>query len=110
MTKFVLFFSYTPEAWANMIKKPGDRAAAARAVLEPAGGTLESIYFMFGDCDGMAICDVPDAEAGAAVAIAVASSGAFRSVRTHELIEPERLVSVLGKAGQAAGVYPIPGS
>ncbi|MBC3193483.1 GYD domain-containing protein [Pseudonocardia sp. C8] len=110
MTRYVLFFSYTPEAWRKMIDNPGDRAAAARAVLEPVGGTLESLYFMFGETDGMAICDVPDAEAAAAAAIAVASSGAFRNVRTHELIEPERLRSVLGKAGQAAGSYPAPGT
>lgn len=110
MPKYALFFSYTAEAWGNMIKNPGDRAAVARAVAESAGGTLESIYFMFGDHDGMAICDMPDGEAAAATSIAVTSSGAFRSVETRELIEPERLVAVLGKARVATGVYRAPGS
>lgn len=110
MAKFVIFFSYTPEAWANMIKNPGDRTAAARAVVESVGGTLESLHFMFGDHDGMAIFDAPDAEAAAAGSIAIGSTGAFRSVETRELIEPERLAGVLGKAGQALGVYRLPGS
>jgi uncharacterized protein with GYD domain len=41
MAKYVLFFSYTPDAWNRMIKNPGDRVAAARAGLETIGATLE---------------------------------------------------------------------
>lgn len=110
MTKYLLQFSYSSDAWAKMIRNPTDRTAAVRAALEPAGGTLESLYFMFGAADGIVIYDVPDAEAAAAVSIAVGSTGAFRSLETHELIEPERLVPVLGKAGEAAGVYRTPGT
>ncbi len=110
MPKYALFFSYTAEAWSKMIKDPGDRAAAARAVAESTGGTLDSIYFMFGEHDGMAICDLPDAEAAAAASIAVSSTGAFGHVETRELIEPERLVAVLGKAGKATSVYRAPGT
>jgi uncharacterized protein with GYD domain len=110
MAKYVIFFGYTPEAWAKMIEKPGDRVAAARAVVEPAGGTLEAIWFMFGEQDGMAIFDAPDAEAAAAVSIAVGSTGAFRSLRTHQLVDPERMPSVLETAGRAREVYRAPGS
>ena len=110
MAKFVLFFGYTPEAWARMIENPGDRVAAARAVVEPAGGSLEALWFMFGVHDGMAIFDAPDAEAAAAVSIAVGSTGAFRSLRTHELVDPERMPALLGTAGRARGVYRAPGS
>lgn len=110
MPKYALFFSYTAEAWSRMIRNPGDRAAAARAVAESTGGSLVSVYFMFGGHDGMAICDLPDGEAAAAASIAVSSSGAFRSVETRELIEPERLTAVLGRAGEATGVYRAPGT
>lgn len=110
MTKYVLFFSYTAEAWAGMIKNPSDREAAARTAIESLGGRLESMYFMFGERDGMAVIDMPDAESAAASAIAVSSSGAFRSVQTHELIEPARLGSVLAKAGGVIGGYRVPGT
>lgn len=110
MAKYALFFSYTPEAWAKMIQNPSDRAATTRALVEPMGGTLESMYFMFGERDGLVIVDLPDADAVAAAAIAVTSTGAFRSVQTHELIEPDRLVEVLGKAGRALGAYQAPGT
>jgi hypothetical protein len=46
---------------------------------------LESLYYMLGDHDGIVIFDVPDADAAAAVALLVTSSGAFRSVSTHLL-------------------------
>lgn len=110
MTKYVLFFSYTAETWANMIRNPGDRAVAARAAFEPVGATMESMYFMLGARDGMVIFEASDAEVAAAVSIAVSSTGAFRSVQTHELIEPDRLVAVLGKAGTALGAYSAPGT
>ena len=110
MAKFVIFFSYTPGAWSALVANPSDRVAAARAAVEPVGGSLESLYFMFGNRDGLAIFQAPDAEAAAAVAIAVAGSGSFTSVETHELIEPERLAAVLSKAGEVTGIYPSPGT
>ena len=30
MAKFAVFFSYKPEAWNQLLMKPGDRAAAVR--------------------------------------------------------------------------------
>lgn len=108
--KFMLEFSYTPEAWAGMMKNPSDRRAAARSAVEPMGGSLESMYFTFGERDGFVVVDVPDAETAAAAAIAVNSTGAFRSIRTVELVEPERLGEILGKAGGLVGGYRAPGT
>src|SRR5205823_1048601 len=55
MARYVAFFSYTGEAAARMVAHPEDRAEAARAVIEAAGGRLEAFYWMFGDYDGLAI-------------------------------------------------------
>lgn len=110
MPKYMMRFSYTPEAWTSMIHNPSDRTAAARAGLGPVGGTLECFYFTFGERDGLVICDVPDGEAAAAAAIAVNSSGAFRSVITEQLIEPTRMTDVLERSGQVLGGYAAPGS
>lgn len=110
MSKHVMFFSYSPGTWAGMIKNPSNRTDAVRAGIEPLGGTLESLYYMFGERDGMVVYDMPDAESAAAVALAVNSTGAFAALETHELIEPERLVSVLGKAGGVTGAYRVPGT
>lgn len=109
MAKFAIFFSYTPETWAKMIKNPTDRAAAVRSMVEPMGGKLESLYFMFGGHDGMAIVDMPDSESAAAAAILVASTGALKSLETRELIEPADLPGVLAKAEAGLASYRPPG-
>jgi uncharacterized protein with GYD domain len=36
MAAYAIFFSYTPQAWARMMVKAEDRAAAARAMIESA--------------------------------------------------------------------------
>ena len=109
MAKFVVFFSYKPETWDQMLKKPGDRTAAARELASSLGGSIEAFYFMFGDHDGLVIVDVPDAETAAAISITATSSGAFAHLETHQLIAPEDLPSVLHKAATARETYRAPG-
>lgn len=110
MPKFALFFTYTPESWAKMIDGPGDRRGAVQAMTESLKGSVESLYFMFGERDGFVVLDLPDADAAAAAALVVTSTGAFRNVDTHQLIEPEHLPDVLAKAGTARGSYRLPGT
>lgn len=109
MAKFGVFFTYTPEAWNRMVMKPGDRTAAVRQLVSDVGGSLESMYFMFGDRDGFVVLDVPDATAAAAVSIAVNSTGAFSHMETRQLISPEDLPAVLERAASARESYRPPG-
>ncbi len=110
MAKYALFFSYTPQTWAALIAKPSDRAAAASAALEAVGASMESLYFMFGERDGFVIFDAPDSASAAAAAIAVGSTGAFAHLQTHELIAPEDLAGILGRAASSVGSYQPPGA
>lgn len=109
MAKFVVFFSYTPQTWQRMQDKPSDRAKAAGTLAAGVGGSLVSMYFMFGDWDGMAIFETGDASSAAALSIAVSATGAFSRVETHELIETSALSDVLAKAKAAAKGYTAPG-
>jgi uncharacterized protein with GYD domain len=109
MAKFAVFFSYKPETWDQMLQKPVDRTAAAGQLVESVGGTLESLYFMFGDRDGFAILDVPDSDAAAAIALAESSTGAFSHLETRQLIAAEDLPAVLEKAASARESYRSPG-
>jgi uncharacterized protein with GYD domain len=110
MAKYAIFFAYNADTWANMIKNPSDRAAAVRALVEPMGGNLEALYFMFGEWDGFAIVETTDSETAAAASIAVASTGAFKALQTHELIDGADMSGVLAKAGSALPGYRAPGS
>jgi uncharacterized protein with GYD domain len=109
MPKYALFFSYSNEAWARMISNPGDRAAAARQLVESVGGSLESIHWMLGKHDGIAISDIADSVSAAAVSIAAASTGAFKHCETHELLTQEQLTDTLARASTATRAYQPPG-
>lgn len=110
MAAYVVFFSYTPKTWERMITRPEDRAAASRAMIESAGGTLEFLYFMLGDRDGFAVVHVCSADDIAALSIAITSTGAFSHVETRALVAPENLAAVLHKAAAARGTYAVPGA
>ncbi|NMI00208.1 GYD domain-containing protein [Pseudonocardia acidicola] len=110
MATHVLFFSYTPQTWDRMITKPEDRTAAVRALAEAVGGRLESLYFMFGERDGLVLFDAPGPQEAAAVSVAVSSTGAFSHMETRQLIAPGDLAGVLEKAAAAREAYRPPGS
>ena len=109
MAKYAYFFTYSSEAWARMIQNPGDRTAAIRQLTDALGGSVESVHWMFGPFDGMVIADLPDAEAAAALSVAVGSSGSFKQLATHELFDSEQLGEMLSRARQASAAYQAPG-
>jgi uncharacterized protein with GYD domain len=109
MAKYVIFFSYTSEAWARMIQNPGDRIAAVRQLTDSVGGSMECAYWMFGAKDGLVIFDVPDSVSAAALSVAVGSTGSFKSLETHELLSQEQLSQVLSRSKAAAQAYRPPG-
>ena len=82
MPKYICFFSYTREAGKAMIEKPTDRVAAAKALVESAGGKMECFYWMHGHHDGFFIADYKDGMSAAAVAAAAGSTGAITQIET----------------------------
>ena len=109
MAKYVFFFTYTSEAWARMIQSPGDRSAVVRQLVDSLGGSHESIYWMTGAHDGLLIADLPGSVDAAALSVTVGSTGAFKSLETHELFSQEQLGQVLSRAKDATHAYQPPG-
>ena len=68
------------------------------------GGELECIYFEFGDHDALAIVELPDNEAAAAMSLIENSTGALR-VTTTVLLTPEQV----DEASHRAVSYRPPG-
>lgn len=110
MAKYALLGGYTTETWARFIQNPGDRQGPVRRAVEAAGGKLESLYWSFGEDDYLVIIECPDDVAAAAIAVAVGSTGALRSLRTIKLIEANQLQQVLQKAKTVVGAYVPPGA
>jgi uncharacterized protein with GYD domain len=109
MPKYAIFFTYSSDTWARMIQSPGDRSAAVRQLADSVGGSLESLYWMFGAHDGIAVADVPDSVSAAAISVAVGSTGAFKHLETHELFTQDQLSQMLSRAKDASQAYQAPG-
>lgn len=109
MPTYMTGFDYEGQAWRLMVERPEDREAAARAVVEAAGGRLLSWYWMFGDHDGVLIYEAPSDAAAAAVLAAVAASGRVRCLRTNRLLTSEEARAAMTLAQDLAASYVPPG-
>ncbi|MFE7959767.1 GYD domain-containing protein [Streptomyces sp. NPDC057413] len=90
MAKFLIQASYTSEGTKGLLKEgaSGRRAAVERVVGE-LGGTLEVMYFAFGEDDLVCVIDLPDAVSMAAVSLTVKASGALTTRATPLLTVEE---------------------
>jgi uncharacterized protein with GYD domain len=104
---YMLQFSYTPEAWAALIRKPEDRSTAVDAIMKSIGGRLVSLHFHMGEYDGTAILEAPDDSAANAAIMATAASGAVRASKTTRLYTAKEMMDTLAKAGKIS--YKPPG-
>ena len=86
MPRYLYEVAYTPEAWAELVKKPQDRIEAIRPAVRKLGGKIESAYFAFGDYDIVAIANMPDNVSAAAFSLAVSAGGSVKSIRTTPLM------------------------
>jgi uncharacterized protein with GYD domain len=91
MPKFLFEASYTPDGVKGVQTAGGtNRSEAVAQVAESVGGTLEGFYFAFGDSDAYVICDLPDNESAAAVALTVNAAGGA-TVKTVVLLTPDEV-------------------
>src|SRR5262245_57396224 len=91
MPKYLFQASYTVQGEEGVRAKGGsDRRDAVADTMRSVGGKLESLYFEFGDRDALAIVDLPDNEAAAAVNLIENASGAAK-VQTTVLLTPEQV-------------------
>ena len=105
MPKYLLQASYAARGEEGVRAKGGtDRRDAVADTVRSIGGELECIYFEFGDHDALAIVDLPDNEAAAAMSLIENSTGALR-VTTTVLLTPEQV----DEASQRAVSYRPPG-
>jgi uncharacterized protein with GYD domain len=107
MPMYLTRFSYTPGAWARMIRSPEDRRAAARQYIESVGGKLHGFWYAFGEHDGYNLWEAPDNVSMAATVIAIGAGGALRACETTVLLTVEETLAALGKASSIA--YRPPG-
>ena len=105
MARYMLCASYTTEGIKGVIKEGGTgRKDAVGKMLADLGGSIESFYFAFGDDDMYVTAEIPDNVSAAAIALAVAASGAVR-VKTTVLLTAEEI----DRAAHTTVQYRAPG-
>ena len=108
MAFYMTRFSYTPETWARLMKKPEDRREAGRTYIESVGGKLHGFWYAFGEHDAYSLWEAPDNVSMAAVAIAIGGGGAVSKFETTPLLTVEETLEALGRAQGIA--YRPPGA
>ncbi|MEU1160627.1 GYD domain-containing protein [Streptomyces sp. NPDC090075] len=91
MPKFLIQAAYTSEGTKGLLKEGASgRRAAVDQVVAGLGGTVEAMYFSFGEDDFVCVLDFPDPVSMAAVSLSVKASGAIRT-RATPLLTPEEI-------------------
>ncbi len=107
MTYYLTRFSYTPEAWARLIKNPEDRRVAAKQYIEAVGGKLHGFWYAFGKHDGFTLWEAPDNVSMSAVALALGAGGSISNLETTVLVTVEETLEALQRASSVG--YRPPG-
>jgi uncharacterized protein with GYD domain len=102
MPLYLTQVAYTAEAWKSLVKNPQDRFEAVRPAVEKLGGKILNGYLAFGDYDAIAIVEMPDHVAAAALAMAFAAGGACKDVKTTPLMTAAEGLEALRQAGASS--------
>jgi len=108
MPRFIVTGCYTASAAKAMVEHPSDREAAARAIVEAAGGKLESFYLTTGDNDFSLKVTIDDASDLIAGLLATAASGAVSNLKTVRAFTAQEFMGIQKKAGTMLGAYKKP--
>jgi uncharacterized protein with GYD domain len=91
MAKYLIQANYFGEGIKGLMKEGGSgRKDAVDKLAQSMGGSVESMYYAFGDTDAYLIVDMPDHASMAAVALVAGASGAV-GVKTTVLMSPEEI-------------------
>ena len=106
MPKYLVQGNYIGSGAKGLLNEGGSsRREAVTRLASSLGGTVESIYYAFGEADIYGILDMPDHVSMAAFSLKAASSGMV-AVKTTVLMTPEEIDAVAKKSAN----YRAPGS
>ena len=107
MAKYLIQFTYSDEALAELMQHPQDRGTAISELFDRLGGKVETFYHCLGEYDLVIIAEFPDNETMAAIRIAVRSTGVAKYQNVTTLLTREEALSALRRASGAG--YRPPG-
>ena len=98
MARYLFEVSYSAEGLKGVIASgPTSRVKVVEAMAANLGGSMVTFDFAFGGTDVYTVCELPDDEAAAAVALAVGASGALSKCHTVKLLTADQLEAAAGR-------------
>ena len=110
MAYYMIQGSYTPEAWAAMVKNPQNRLELNRAIVGNLGISIVDGWLTFGEYDFVLIVQADDRISEAAFSMIGLAGGALKSIKSMPLIAWEEGIEAMKKAGSVFTEYQPPGS
>ena len=108
MAHYLIEVGYTPQSWSTQIDKQANVVERITPAVTAAGGSIECLYYAFGEVDLVGVIDFPTPEDAAGFALAVGASGALRTYRTTPLLTVEQGIASMKKADAIRQVYAPP--
>lgn len=107
MAKYLISANYSSDGMKGAIAEGGtSRKAAIEALAASIGGTVDAVYFAFGQQDVLIICEAPDHVSIAAICMTVVASGATISTGAIQLLTAEEVDA----AAKLSPAYRAPGA
>jgi uncharacterized protein with GYD domain len=100
--------AYTNESWATQVSKRENVAERVRPLLAALGGQLQHVWYAFGEYDVVAIVELPNNEAAAALAMALARGGSVKTAKTTPLMAIDQGLQAMSLAADVVGQYRPP--
>ena len=108
MARFLFEVSYTAESWNTQVHAHANVIDRITPIVQKLGGSIDSVYYTFGDRDLVALVDFPTTEDAAAFSLAVAAGGAVKSFKTTPLLTVDQGITAMKKADAVASTYHAP--
>jgi uncharacterized protein with GYD domain len=106
--RFLIEVSYTSDSWATQVRNHANVIDRISPMVQKLSGSIDSVYYCFGDRDLVALVDFPTPEDAAAFSLAASAGGAVKSIRTTPLMSVDQGITAMTKANELASVYQPP--
>ena len=90
--------SYSADAASHLVHHPQHREKALKESCEVLGGKLKEFFFCFGEYDAIALVELPDNRAAAALSLSADASGAVKKIATTVLLTVDEAMDAMKKA------------
>ena len=98
MGKYLFHATYTQSGLTGLLKEGGTRRREALTqTIEGMGGSVEVLYYAFGEPDLYIIADLPDDATATAVSLTIGAAGAL-NIGITVLVTPETVDEAIGKS------------